>query len=125
MALMSRYGLTLDCRDADGWAACFTDDGVFEGRLGTVRGRHTLRQYVERKEPDPAPRHISGIPSIDPDPHDPTRATATCAFVYPQTSRDATVVDTAGHYRDALVRVQPGRWLFERRTMVADKAPGR
>src|SRR5262245_39876829 len=36
--LCARYCLTIDAQDSDGWAACFTDDGVFEFDGQAIRG---------------------------------------------------------------------------------------
>lgn len=63
---LARYGWTFDSRDADAWAALFTDDGVFESRLDgrdaplfRLQGTEELREFVGT-----APHvihHISGL----------------------------------------------------------------
>jgi hypothetical protein len=50
---LARYAYTFDAHDADGWAALFTDDGVFEVRLGAgnppvfrAQGAEQLRAFA-------------------------------------------------------------------------------
>ena len=45
--LCARYCLTIDAQDSDGWADCFTPDGVFEFDGVAIRGRAALREYSE------------------------------------------------------------------------------
>ena len=58
---LGRYCLTFDSHDADGWAAIFTDDGVFEVRLPPnpdpifqARGAEQLRAFAANAPPLPA-----------------------------------------------------------------------
>ena len=57
--LASRYCHTFDLGDPDGWAKCFTEDGVFEAPGRTLKGREELRKMAESaqfpaREGDPA-----------------------------------------------------------------------
>jgi uncharacterized protein (TIGR02246 family) len=45
--LCARYCHTLDSQDAEGWAQCFTPDGVFEFDGWAIRGRPALAEYAE------------------------------------------------------------------------------
>jgi SnoaL-like domain len=45
--LCSRYCHTIDSQDSDGWADCFTPDGIFEFDGWAITGRAALRAYAE------------------------------------------------------------------------------
>jgi uncharacterized protein (TIGR02246 family) len=45
--LCARYCHTIDAQDSEGWALCFTPDGVFEFDGWAIRGREALREYAE------------------------------------------------------------------------------
>jgi len=45
--LCARYCHTIDSQDSEGWAACFTDNGVFEFDGWAIQGREALREYAE------------------------------------------------------------------------------
>jgi hypothetical protein len=46
--LEAEYARTWDSQDADGWAACFTDDGAFE--MGSVPGGLPAMRFAGRAE---------------------------------------------------------------------------
>ena len=48
LQLVARADACASARDADGYAALFTDDGVMDGDMGTVEGRRALRDAVAR-----------------------------------------------------------------------------
>lgn len=63
---LGRYCLTFDSHDANGWAAIFTDDGVFEVRLPPnpdpifqARGAEQLRAFAANAPP--LLHHITGL----------------------------------------------------------------
>jgi uncharacterized protein (TIGR02246 family) len=45
--LCARYCHTIDSQDSEGWAQCFTPDGVFEFDGWAIRGRAALAEYAE------------------------------------------------------------------------------
>ena len=45
--LCARYCHTIDSQDSEGWAQCFTPDGVFEFDGWAIRGRPALAEYAE------------------------------------------------------------------------------
>jgi len=47
--LMARYNFALNFGDAEGWAACFTEDGIFECPFGEFKGAETLRKYAKER----------------------------------------------------------------------------
>jgi uncharacterized protein (TIGR02246 family) len=48
LQLIARADACASARDADGYAALFTDDAVMDGDMGTVQGRSALRDAVAR-----------------------------------------------------------------------------
>ena len=48
LQLEAEYARTWDSQDADGWAACFTDDGAFE--MGSVPGGLPAMRFAGRAE---------------------------------------------------------------------------
>ncbi|MBV1916567.1 MAG: nuclear transport factor 2 family protein [Sphingomonadaceae bacterium] len=62
MDFMGRYNWAVDEGDADGWANCFTEDGVFAGALPQDPiGREALRQIPLASGSVSGPmRHITG-----------------------------------------------------------------
>jgi hypothetical protein len=45
--LCARYCQTIDVQDCEGWADCFTAEGVFEFDGWAIEGRAALREYAE------------------------------------------------------------------------------
>ena len=41
--LMARYLFAMDYHDADGYAECFTEDGVLDYAMGQLHGREAIR----------------------------------------------------------------------------------
>jgi ketosteroid isomerase-like protein len=44
--LYARYNHAIDFGDGDGWAACFTPDGVFNGGQGPQQGTDALKAFA-------------------------------------------------------------------------------
>lgn len=110
---LGRYCLAFDSQDADGWAALFTDDGVFEVRLTgdlqpifQARGAEQLRAFVAN-----APRllhHITGLvfDEILPDSAR-TRATVLGTWTSPENAGPAIYTHGTYEQRWSLVA---GTW---------------
>ena len=71
LQLEAEYARTWDSQDADGWAACFTDDGVFE--MGSVpdgmpamrvAGRAELTEFCRRGSGRYDGIHLLSAPSL-------------------------------------------------------------
>jgi uncharacterized protein (TIGR02246 family) len=107
--LLARYCFTLDERDADGWAALFTEDGSFHGTLGEpLIGREALRQITSRV-PDGV-RHLTMNEVIEVEGD-----TATARAYVLVTRESPPIVSGGGTYEDTLSRTADG-WRFSRRT---------
>jgi ketosteroid isomerase-like protein len=125
--LQARYLFALDFRDADAYAATFTEDGVLDYGAGKIKGRQAIREMVaglranaERQQAEDksglrpaAGRHnISNIVvDIDGD-----KATGTAYWFHMGNANPqrAAQVNSFGHYEDELVKVN-GEWLFSLR----------
>jgi uncharacterized protein (TIGR02246 family) len=113
--LIVRYGLAVDVGDADGAAAVFTDDGVYDVDVGRMVGRDAVRAMVRGERHQAMVGHCAhqigpAVVQLDGD-----RATASgYSRVYLQTPAGTHVYRvSANHW--TLVK-QDGAWLIAHRT---------
>ena len=118
--LCARYTLTLDNHDIDGWARCFTEDGVFGYGDHGLRGRSRIHAYGEVHK-TLASRHINTSLLYNVDPSG-TRATGQSQTVVTLATKQGYKVTFLGRYDDELLKVD-GQWLFSRRWVTADTIP--
>ena len=118
--LVARYDRAIDGGDAEGWAACFTEDGVWDGSI-RVEGREALLAFARRLPVDPdfaafrGARHFVANFLIE-GAGDEARLRCDNLMLQPRAGGVAALV--AADYDDRLRRVD-GRWLFAtRRTRV-------
>jgi ketosteroid isomerase-like protein len=115
--LISRYCFLIDRdRDADAFAAMFTEDGVWESAsLGRrIEGRKQLREFIEGVYgSDAVYRHLiaNALISIDGD-----RATAHSYVHVSNLATGIPVCFMVAFYDDELVK-QHGEWLFKARNV--------
>jgi 3-phenylpropionate/cinnamic acid dioxygenase small subunit len=121
--LYARYNLASDAGDAEGYASCFTDDGVLQiDPLGvTVQGRAS---FVTYKQKDVAGRggryrrHWNG--SLHLEKLDADTVRGRCYFHgFNGTPGELPVFADAGVYEDRIVRVGAA-WRFARRHLTLD-----
>ena len=121
--LYARYNLTSDAGDPEGYAACFTDDGVLQiDPLGVkVQGRAS---FVSFKQKDAAGRggryrrHWNGSLNLEKIDADTVRGR--CYFHgYNGQPGELPVFADAGVYDDRIVRTGGG-WRFARRHITMD-----
>jgi hypothetical protein len=122
--LVSRYNRAIDSGDAEGWAATFTEDGVFDGIAGVFKGRDELRAFVRAYVTDPAfadwaaSQHWTTNLVVDGD-GDRAQLFANLKMVKPEA--DGGRIILVGWYEDNLVKVE-GHWLFTTRKVRASGA---
>jgi hypothetical protein len=115
--LCARYCHTIDSQDSEGWARCFTVDGVFEFDGWAIRGRPALAEYAAVHARVMRCRHL----------------TLNCLYDVrgdQATGRSTTVVTLAteggykilgqGAYEDQLVK-NGGEWLIVHRRVETDR----
>ncbi len=121
--LYARYNLMSDAGDAEGYASCFTDDGVLQiDPLGvTMQGRAS---FVSFKQKDAAGRggryrrHWNGSLHLEKVDADTVRGR--CYFHgFNGQPGGLPVLADAGTYDDRIVRVGGG-WRFARRHLTMD-----
>ena len=125
--LLARYNFAIDLGDPTGWAACFTEDGVFEcsglPEGNPLGGRHVgaeaLRAYAATHFGvlKGRARHWNGSIQIDGDGE---RATMRCYMLALVTG--SLTASSTGIYRDKLRKVG-NRWLFAERHITLDTPP--
>lgn len=133
--LMGRYFFAMDWHDADGYAACFTEDGVLDYAGGVIEGRDAIREGAKQfhaaigdifKREDGSPallRHVLDQMVIELDGDTAT----TKAFWWEMTDGGpgrTPALQSYGTFVDEVVK-SDGQWLFKRRTIYNEFIPGR
>lgn len=116
-----RYAHTIDVGDSDGWADCFTQDGVFNVTTRVagytpyrIQGREQLRDFVEHHTRPPGlwHKHMIVEPIID---IDGDTATGETYFLVLMDHEDVPIVRVFGRYIDTLRKEADGQWRFVER----------
>jgi SnoaL-like domain len=116
--LYARYNNAIDSGDAEGWAATFTPDGVFN----TLRGHDALVGFVKmwrEKLGGAARKHWNTNLQISGDSKE---ATASVYLMLVDFGTKPASIVTTGMYSDSLVKTKDG-WRFTKRTTKGDVAP--
>jgi SnoaL-like domain len=110
---LSLYTLTIDGRDPQGWANCFTPDGVFGQGERAIRGRDNLRAYAVVHNATMGSRHITSSPYYRIDESGMV-ATGRSTTVVTVATPSGYKIAMTGHYDDELRKVGDD-WLISRR----------
>jgi uncharacterized protein (TIGR02246 family) len=116
--LYARYNIAIDNGDAEGWAATFTPDGVFN----TFSGHDALVGFVKtwREKLNGATRkHWNNNLQITGTSRE---ATASVYLILVDFSTKPPSILTTATYTDSLVKTKDG-WRFTKRTTKGDVAP--
>jgi SnoaL-like domain len=116
--LYARYNNAIDSGDAEGWAATFTPDGVFN----SMSGHDALVNFVKtwREKLGGATRkHWNNNLEIT---GDSKQATATVYLMLLDYGTKPVSIVGTGTYSDSLVKTKDG-WRFTKRTTKGDTAP--
>jgi hypothetical protein len=123
LELHARYAHTIDDGDAEGWAGCFTDDGVmWSTRPVEVIGRAALVEFAGLR--------IAGL--ADPERHiswnyvferasDGNGYTGRCSASIARVTAEGVILLFSATYRDHFVQRAEG-WLIARREVHYDLA---
>jgi hypothetical protein len=116
--LYARYNIAIDSGDAEGWAATFTPDGVFN----TFVGHDALVGFIKmwREKLNGATRkHWNNNLQITGSSKE---ASATVYLMLVDFSAKPTSILMTGSYSDSLVKTKDG-WRFTKRTTKSDVTP--
>jgi actinorhodin biosynthesis protein ActVIA len=116
--LYARYNIAIDNGDAEGWAATFTPDGVFN----TFSGHDALVGFVKtwREKLNGATRkHWNNNLQITGTSRE---ANASVYLILVDFSTKPPSILTTATYTDSLVKTKDG-WRFTKRTTKGDSAP--
>lgn len=118
--LAARYCHSFDLGDAAGWAACFTEDGIFETPLGdTIRGHDALQAFANCfQAPTGLPAPMRQLPAAMAIDGDSTHATMRCYFTA-YILLNPPLMIAMGRFEDELQKVE-GRWKISRRREILD-----
>lgn len=114
--LCSVYNYTVDQADGEGWAATFTEDGVFAGPAGQAEGREALVPFCgQLAEAFPGGMHFTDnhLFEVDGD-----TCYHKCFLDFKVPSPDGSVASILLGYEDVIIKVD-GEWLFKRRDVVS------
>ena len=114
--LCSVYNYTVDQADGEGWAATFTEDGIFHGPAGQAEGREALVAFCgQLAEAFPGGMHFTDnhLFEVDGD-----TCQHKCFLDFKVPSPDGSVASVLLGYEDVIVKVD-GEWLFQRRDVVS------
>lgn len=122
--LFARYSVALDTRDAEGWAALFTRDGMFRAAQFCAAGREQVAAIVKNMGGGaavvgrPTSHHVSNVgPIVYIDRDNAT--VQSFLMVVGDVSRDRAGggITVTAIYEDRLER-EGGRWLFADRLVI-------
>ena len=116
--LLYAYAYTYDSKDCVSWSNLFTTDAVLEVGQGKASGRDAIRQLcIARQNVVGAIKTRHNMTNITFDELTSTHAkTRTYIVLTWQKSGDLTPsIQSAGTYRDVIVKQDDGRWLFKER----------
>ena len=115
--LCARYCHTIDSQDSEGWADCFTDNGVFEFDGWAIQGREALREYAEVHARALRCRHLTlnHLYEIRGD-----TATGTSSTVVTLATPGGYKILGQGAYEDRLVK-EADRWRIAYRRVRTDR----
>jgi hypothetical protein len=124
LAILYRYGHTIDHGPDEDWLDCFTDDGVWESvpapglssnpRRIVARGTEELRAFIAAHTHAPVRwhKHLLSEPMIQLDGDE---ARVVSYWVRIDRYEEGIYTRGFGRYRDHLVRCPDGRWRFRER----------
>jgi 3-phenylpropionate/cinnamic acid dioxygenase small subunit len=122
VALIYRYNAVLDATDYDGWAQCFSADGIFRGAHADWLVHRDKEAFVtaavnRRRSSGPNSRHFvtNIIVEVDGD----TARSRCHLFVTTVADGGTPMMSLTGEYEDLLVR-ENEQWLFRERRVHVD-----
>jgi uncharacterized protein (TIGR02246 family) len=115
--LCARYCHTIDSQDSEGWARCFTEDGIFEFDGSAIKGHAALHEYAEVHARVMPCRHmtVNHLYEIHGD-----RAAGTSTTVVALATEGGYKMLGQGAYEDRLVK-QANGWRFAYRSVQTDR----
>ena len=118
--LYAKYNHAIDSGNGAGWAATFSDDGVFSSATGTFSGSEQLSGFASGFAARLKGRHWVNNLVIE---GDGAKATGSCYLVLyrltPGEQPPASILTTA-IYNDELAKASDGAWRFTKRTVTGD-----
>jgi hypothetical protein len=115
--LCARFCQTIDGEDYEGWAQCFTAEGVFEFDGWAIRGRHALAEYAKVHARVMHSRHltVNCLYEVQGD-----RATGRSTTLVTLATEGGYKILGQGAYQDQLVK-EDGQWRIAYRRVRTDR----
>ena len=115
--LYARYAHAADTRNAEAWAGCFSQDGVFDAFGNQVQGREKLTAMMQEPARGAAGRHWISNLVVEPTPYG---ASGTAYFSFLAVANQPVGMPLTGMYNDELERTPEG-WRFRKRLFTPDR----
>jgi uncharacterized protein (TIGR02246 family) len=119
--LHARYNRAVDTGDAEGWAACFTPDGIFDARSRYAKGIAELVAFARFYHGQEAYRgavHWNNNIVAD---GDGSEARVHADYILVRGSDEGVQILSSGAYASVARKVD-GRWLFASRKSIVTSA---
>ena len=120
--LIAEYTLSIDRHDSEGWANCFTEDGLIGTGDRCIRGRNNLSEYA-RVHARIGSRHLTTSPLYEIAADGQSARGHATTVVTASTSHGFKIL-FVGSYTDKLKKAD-GKWLFQQRWVKAEPIPDR
>jgi hypothetical protein len=111
--LETRYYLTVDHDDFEGWAATFTEGGQFESPFGNAAGTQALRTWIDGFKKYAAGNWHMWLNHLSEEDGDGARSVSYFLVV---AAANQPTLGAIGEYESQL-RKEGGRWRFARRVL--------
>lgn len=114
--LTARYANAMDSENLEGWLETWSDDGIWQGGLGTYKGKSELRKLLDDLGARiKGKRHVMTNSVIDSAGDTAVQHCYLCVF---ERVTEPRLIATAV-YNDVLTKAS-GAWKFARRTVTLD-----
>ena len=110
--LLSKYTLSIDRHDSEGWANCFTEDGLIGTGDRCIRGRNNLQEYA-RVHARIGSRHLTTSPLYEI-AEDGLSAVGTANTIVIASTSHGFKILFSGSYTDKLKKIDD-TWLVAER----------
>ena len=120
--LLAEYTLSVDRHDPEGWASCFTVNGLIGSGDRCIRGQDNLREYA-KIHARIGSRHLTASP-LYKIADDCLSATGYATTVVTGSTPHGFKILFIGSYTDTLKKVD-GRWLIAERWVKDEELPNR
>jgi SnoaL-like domain len=117
--LLSRYNLSMDRNDVEGWLNTWLDDGAFIANFGEARGRKELEELMKRilSEFASGKRHVTTNLIIG---REEKNGVGVISYLTVIDAKRKPSIVASGLYKDILQKDDKNNWKFLHRRLEVD-----